>query len=66
MRVGGVLPDSLVGRARGFLLPPFAGACIVSEEGSRVRVLVVVLDVQVLVEVTNPNPTPTLSFVFCL
>ena len=39
---------------------------IVSEEGSRVRVVVVVLDVQVLVEVTNPNPTPTQSFVFCL
>ena len=41
-------------------------ADIVSEEGSRVRVVAVVLDVQVLVEVTNPNPTPTLSFVFCL
>ena len=34
---GGVLPGSLVGRARGFLLPPFVGACIVSEEGSHVR-----------------------------
>ena len=33
---GGVLPGSLVGRARGFLLLPFA-ACIVSEEGSHVR-----------------------------
>ena len=64
---GGVLPvvfpegsepkrGSLVGRARGFLLPPFAGACIVSEEGSSCGVVVVVavvvvVDVQVLVVV---------------
>ena len=40
---GGVLPGSLVGRARGFLLPPFAGACIVSEEGSSCGVVVVVV-----------------------